>query len=275
MSRTVTKIISGFIDMATMPMSERQKEKIFANLSETVSRGSFRTIETPRGTVKFYNTRGHSASTEVRSFPKGESETVAWVDSFVKSGDTLWDIGANIGLYSVYAGLDKNVTVYSFEPSALNFSLLVEHVQLNAQDKNVHPLCIALGQETKMAHLQMRNFSVGHWGNALEQAQNQFESFTPFFSQAIPAFRMDDLRQVMGIKAPDHIKLDVDGIEELILKGGPETLKQVKSLIVEIEGHNLTNFETAIQTPLNAAGLYEDASWRGQGSQRNRVFIRK
>jgi FkbM family methyltransferase len=275
MSRTVAKIINGFIGAATLPMSERQKEKIFANVGENISRGAFRLVETPRGNLKFYTTRGHSASTEVRSFPNGESETVEWVDTFVKPGDVLWDIGANIGLYSLYASLDKTVNVYAFEPSALNFALLVEHIQANNAGSNVHPLCIALGPETKIGHLQMRNFSTGHWGNALDNAQNQFETFEPFFSQAIPAFRADDLRRVFNLPAPDHIKLDVDGIEELIIAGAIETLPKVKTLIVEIEGHNVENFKTAIEIPLAKAGLIEDLSWRGKGSKRNRVFINK
>src|SRR5687768_1958535 len=209
MSRTVAGVISGLIDFATMPLNERQKDKTIARVAEGITRSSHRTIATERGSLRFYAMRGHGTASAVRNFLNEEPETLEWIDTFVKPGETLWDIGANIGFYSLYAALDPQVTVYAFEPSALNFSLLIEHIHLNDLDRNINPLCVALGNETKIGHLKMNEFSTGHAGNGLDKAMTQFREFQPVFSQAVPAFTTDDFRRIFHLRAPDHIKLDV------------------------------------------------------------------
>lgn len=274
MSKTVANVIHGLIGLATLPLNERQKDKTMARVAEDVTRGSRRIVNTTRGPLSFYSMRGHGTISAVRNFHHEEPETLEWIDTFIKPGQVLWDIGANIGLYSLYAALNPRVQVYAFEPSALNFGLLVEHIHLNHLDRNINPLCLALGNETKIGHLMMNDFSTGHAGNALDRAETQFQSFRPVFQQAIPAFRADDFRGIFHAPAPDHIKLDVDGIEDFILAGAPETLKTVQSLIIEIEGRNVDNVRDGIEKPLFSAGLQEDESFRARGSRRNRLFVR-
>ncbi|MBI2233891.1 MAG: FkbM family methyltransferase [Micavibrio aeruginosavorus] len=274
MSKTIANVIHGLIGLATLPLNERQKDKTIARVAEDVTRRSRRIVETARGPLSFYAMRGHGTISAVRNFHNEEPETLEWIDTYIKPGDVFWDIGANIGLYTLYAALNPQVTVYAFEPSALNFSLLVEHIHLNNLDRNINPLCVALGNETKIGHLMMNDFSTGHAGNALDKAETQFLEFKPVFRQSIPAFTADDFRRLMNVPAPDHIKLDVDGIEDLILAGAPETLRHVKSLIIEIEGRNVDNVRDGIEKPLFAAGLKEDERFRAKGSKRNRLFVR-
>ena len=50
-------------------------------------------------------------------------ETVKWIDS-MPEGLVLWDIGANFGLYSVYAAKKSKCKVWAFEPSIFNLELL-------------------------------------------------------------------------------------------------------------------------------------------------------
>jgi FkbM family methyltransferase len=274
MSKTVANVIHGLIGLATLPLNERQRDKTMARVAEDVTRGSRRIVNTTRGPLSFYSMRGHGTISAVRNFHNEEPETLEWIDTYIKPGQVLWDIGANIGLYSLYAALNPQVQVYAFEPSALNFGLLVEHIHLNNLDRNINPLCLALGNETKIGHLMMNDFSTGHAGNALDRAETQFQSFRPVFQQAIPALRADDFRKIFNTPAPDHIKLDVDGIEDFILAGAPETLRTVQTLIIEIEGRNVENVRDGIETPLFAAGLKEDESFRARGSKRNRLFVR-
>lgn len=274
MSRTVANVIHGMIGLAMLPLNERQKDKTMARVAEDVTRHSRRVVETKRGPLSFYSMRGHGTISAVRNFHNEEPETLEWIDTFIKPGQVLWDIGANIGMYSLYAALNPQVQVYAFEPSALNFGLLVEHIHLNGLDRNINPLCIALGNETKIGHLMMNDFSTGHAGNALDKAETQFQSFKPVFQQAIPALRADDFRKLFNAPAPDHIKLDVDGIEDFILAGAPEILRGVSSLIIEIEGRNVDNVRDGIEKPLFDAGLREDESFRSKGSKRNRLFVR-
>jgi len=53
------------------------------------------------------------------SFSTKEPETLEWIDS-IPIGSVVWDIGANIGLYSCYAANQRSCTIFSFEPSVFN-----------------------------------------------------------------------------------------------------------------------------------------------------------
>ena len=76
-------------------------------------------------------------------------------------------------------------------------------------------------------------------------------------------------------KMPNHIKLDVDGIELQILEGSKELLKTINSILIEIEGKNSAENLDKINTILKDSGLKEERSWRNKGSKRNRLFTRK
>ena len=69
------------------------------------------------------------------TFSSKEPETLAWIDSFHEDS-VFWDIGANIGLYSLYAARHKNCRVIAFEPSFFNLEILVRNINLN----NLSPL---------------------------------------------------------------------------------------------------------------------------------------
>src|SRR5689334_19678778 len=58
-----------------------------------------------------------------------EPETIRWIDSF-SPGSVFWDIGANIGTFSLYAGLGHDISVVAFEPAAANYYVLSRNIQL-------------------------------------------------------------------------------------------------------------------------------------------------
>ena len=62
-----------------------------------------------------------------------EPDTIEWIDSFFREGDVIYDIGANIGQYSLYAAkkLKGNCRILAFEPEALNYSKLNKNIVLN------------------------------------------------------------------------------------------------------------------------------------------------
>ncbi len=271
MSRTVAKIVHGLIDVATLPLNKRQREKTIARISQDIGRKSIREVATARGNLYFHAMKGPLIASAIERFHTDEPETLEWIDNFIKPGETLWDIGANIGLYALYAALGRDITVYAFEPSGLNFGLLIEHIQMNDMGSCVKPLCVALGDATKLDNLHVGEFSAGHASNALGKAETQFQGFKPVFTQAIPAFTADDFCRIFQLRAPDHIKLDVDGIEDLILAGAEKMLPQVKTLTVEVEGQNVGG---GIEARLAKAGFTEEPGHREKGSKRNRLYVR-
>ena len=63
----------------------------------------------------------------IDTFSTKEPETLEWIDT-IPNNSTLWDIGANVGLYSIYAAKAKNCKVIAFEPSVFNLELLARNI---------------------------------------------------------------------------------------------------------------------------------------------------
>lgn len=273
MSKSLAAALDGILRVATAPLSLRQRAKTFGALNEIMATRGLMDIKTKYGTLQFHALRSGYTASAVNRFFDDEPDTLQWIDESLTPGSVLWDIGGNIGLYTLYAGLKDGVQVYAFEPSAFNFSLLVEHVALNKRDGNIHPLCVALSDKTGVFPLHMKTLSVGRAGNGLMDARTQEGAFQSIFKQSVPAMSGDDAVRLLGIPAPTHIKLDVDGIEALILAGMPGILKGVRSILVEVEGENEKHPER-IENALKDAGLTEDLSFRALGNPRNRLYIR-
>lgn len=274
MSRGVSSIINGIISTIIMPLSPRQKNKTKARIIQKLEREGIKTVKTLRGDAQFYSTRGAGTASSIERYQQDEPETLQWIDKWIKPGQVLWDIGAHVGCYSIYAGLKQDIKVIAFEPSALNFGLLVEHIALNNMGDNVHPFCIALSDKTHIDQLHMSAFETGQACNSIGSSRNQFGDFKPTFSQAIPAFSAEDFCKVFNLPAPNHIKIDVDGNEESILLGAKNILPNISSLMIEIEGHNAENNSNILML-LNNAGLVEDTSIREHGHKRNRLYLNK
>ena len=275
MSKTLAKTLDGFLSVVTSPLSARQRGKTIASLAERIGARQTATIDTQYGPLHFQALRSGYTSSAVTRFFDDEPDTLEWIDQSLTPGSILWDIGGNIGLYTMYASMKPGVTIYAFEPSAFNFALLVEHVALNKKDAQVNPLCLALSDQTGVFPLHLANLSVGRAGNALHEARNQDGAFQAVFRQSVPGMRGDDAVKLLNIPTPTHIKLDVDGIEGPILAGMPNILKSVREVLVEVEGDNEIHFDDRIGKPLQAAGLTELIEFRTKGNPRNRLFIRQ
>ena len=62
------------------------------------------------------------------TFLTKEPETLEWIDR-MNEGAVLWDIGANVGIYSVYAAVSKRANVIAFEPSIFNLEFLARNIK--------------------------------------------------------------------------------------------------------------------------------------------------
>lgn len=273
MSRTIARLVTGVVKTLVAPLSARQQRRVLARVVEQLERFDLAEVVTARGTLRFRQLRGSYLASAVARFHTDEPETLTWIDGF-KAGDSLWDIGANVGIYALYAALDPTLTVHAFEPSGFNFGPLVDHIALNGMGERVKPLCVALGAGRGLPSLYMRHMDAGHGSNALGAATNTFGAFEPVFAQTVPAFSIDDFRDVFGLPAPDHLKIDVDGIECDIIRGAVRTLPEVRSVLMEVEGTTGMAHADEMMRRLAEAGLHEVVEAREQGSGRNRLYRR-
>lgn len=165
-----------------------------------------------------------------------EPGTIRWINSF-DVDDVLFDVGANVGVYSLYAALNRQVRVYSFEPSPFNFSTLCRNVALNGLSDKVSAFCLALSNRTVLDNLHISSLQVGAAHTGFQNSVNEFgKPLNAVHKQATLGFRMDDFITFFNVPVPQHIKIDVDGAEALVVSGMSETLKNsaVKSILVEL-----------------------------------------
>lgn len=275
MSRRFARALSAFVNMACGIQSDRQAAKTKSELITLLQNQGTMTVETDRGPLQFHALRGRALASQIVRFDEDEPETLDWLRQYPKAGDTIWDIGACIGTFALYAALDPGVKVLAFEPQATNFGLLNEHIFLNGLTDRVSAYCIALSDKQGLDTLELDNLIVGGALHSLSGHTNQFGGKPMAGSQAVPAMTVDGFRALFGLPAPQHIKLDVDGIEGAILQGATETLPQVRSILVEVEGDNALHANERIEPFLNAAGFDEVMDVRTTGSCRNRLYVNR
>lgn len=190
----------------------------------------------------------------VDTFSTKEPETLEWIDSFEK-GSVFWDIGANIGLYSVYAAKKKTCDVYAFEPSVFNLELLARNIFINNLTERVSIIPVPLSSEKKANTLRM---TTKEWGGALSTFGEFYgyngNALNSIFEYRVFGITMDDVIKIFNLPQPDFIKIDVDGIEHLVLQGGPLVLQHIKGLLIEVNDNFIKQAEEC-QRILNDSGL--------------------
>ena len=171
-----------------------------------------------------------------KTFFEKEPETIDWIDNYVEG--VFWDIGANIGLYSIYAAKTKNnITVYSFEPSSTNIYTLSKNIILNDCSDKINLMPVALTNKTGFQRLSLQNLVEGNALNAFGVNYDyNGEEFDVDSSYSTYGTTIADLINKFDVPMPNHIKIDVDGIEHYILEGGVDVLDNdsVKTIQIEI-----------------------------------------
>ncbi len=168
------------------------------------------------------------------TFSTKEPETLDWIDS-IPEGSIVWDIGANVGLYSCYAAKQRNCMVFAFEPSVFNLELLARNIYLNELVNNITIIPLPLSDKLKSGNM---NISSTDWGGALSTFGQSYghdgKDLDKIFEFRTIGLSMKDAVDKLKIAAPNYIKIDVDGIEHLILKGSIKILSEVKGILVEV-----------------------------------------
>lgn len=170
----------------------------------------------------------------IKTYSSKEPETLEWIDS-LPANSVLWDIGANIGLYSVYAAKKSGCTVYSFEPSVFNLELLARNIYLNGLSEKICIVPLALSDQMSVSAMRMTSTD---WGGALSSFGKEFgwdgQAIKQTFEYRMIGLSMEDVVNKLNIPLPDYIKMDVDGLEHFILKGGAAVLAKIKEIIIEV-----------------------------------------
>ena len=168
----------------------------------------------------------------VNTFFTKEPETLVWINGF-KENATFFDIGANIGLYSCYAAKKLKCNTFAFEPSFFNLELLSKNIFVNNLSSLIKIVPISLSSEKKISEFNMSNTE---WGGALstfgEKITFDGSDLKSVFRYTTISISLDECINFFNFPQPDHIKIDVDGIEYIILSGASKILCLEKSIML-------------------------------------------
>ena len=197
--------------------------------------------------VKFYTPTKKTAGRVKKIFRK-EPITITWMDN-MKQGDTVIDIGANVGMYSLMSAVSRKVNVYAFEPEASNYNLLCQNIRLNNVQHKVTAYCAGTLDYDGFSVLniaQDRDVGPGGSCHTVDEEKNfDLSKMNVAFKQGINIVKLDTFCKQMNI-VPDHIKMDVDGLEHRVIDGAVDSIQKSKTVIIELNT-NLTEHNNAVE----------------------------
>jgi FkbM family methyltransferase len=159
-----------------------------------------------------------------------EPNELVWVSQVLEKGMTFIDVGANMGVYAMFASrlVGDSGTVVALEPSTRDFQRLAFHVGLNNLER-VRCFHVAASDDNGQASLKVAtNQHSGH---------NTFGTFAwPNIELAaeeiVQTRRLDALVSEQRLERVDLIKIDVEGHELRVLNGAVETLARFRPRIL-------------------------------------------
>lgn len=270
----VVNLMRGTIQLAGKNRSTAILAHISENLSPTITK------ETDFGKIHFF-CPGKIPEWRAKTLLTKEPETIEWINGFNKS-EVLWDIGANVGVFSLYAAL-RGLQVLAFEPSPSNYYLLSKNIEINNFDSKISAYCMALNNETKLDFFYMANSDLGGALNSFGEARDwQGKVFNAQLKQSMIGFSLDNFIEKFDPPFPNHIKLDVDGIEDSIIKGAKNSLgdKRLKSVLVELDTERKEYTKEVVDTMSDSglklfkkehAAMFENGIFR---NVYNHIFVR-
>jgi FkbM family methyltransferase len=176
----------------------------------------------------------HAAWRVETAFSK-EPDTVEWIREFA-ADEVLVDVGANIGLYSIMAA-SRDVRVYAFEPESQNYALLNRNIYLNGMGERISAYCAALSDRTELGTLFLSGFTAAASCHSFgESVDFRARPMQAAFTQGAYSTTLDGLVAAGAVPVPNHLKIDVDGIEHKVLAGAARTLadRRLRSVLVEV-----------------------------------------
>lgn len=155
-----------------------------------------------------------------------EFHDMAYVLHVLRSGDLFIDIGANSGSYTILACAVKGARGYCFEPVPSTFQRLVDNIRLNNLSDRVKPYNIGLADKEDELLFTANLDTTNHMISANELASDPIK------------VRVAPLDRVLVGESPSLIKIDVEGLETLVINGMACTLgnASLHSVIMELNG---------------------------------------
>lgn len=167
-----------------------------------------------------------------------EAEVRQYINDYVKDGDVFFDVGANVGVFTLYcAKRYQQSKVFSFEPEHSNLGLLKDNVLANNLVGQVQITSVAVSDTQGLSFLNIQDTMPGaaaHTENP-QAIKMTDEGYQVVWREGIACFTLDALAAHYGVM-PNALKIDTDGNEDKVLRGAAKILanKALRSLTLEM-----------------------------------------
>lgn len=152
-----------------------------------------------------------------------EMEEMSFLVHFLRPDDCFYDVGANVGAYSILASQHGRCEVHSFEPHPQTFDSLARNIAIQKYSGNVHLHNTAIGNSDGVIRLTADHDTVNH------VAEGDVKGSL--------LVKISSLCR-MALNPPTLMKVDVEGFELQVLQGAERLLenRKLKAVIVEVNG---------------------------------------
>lgn len=212
---------------------------------QAISKQIYFILMAPLGRQKAIHYKDHRAEFQVKNY-----EDLLFVNNFFEKhidegpfldlllkalgpGDTFYDVGANFGIYSIFAGkkIGMKGKVFAFEPEKNSYAKLIRNAAINNLS-NIVPFNLALGDRFGEGALFLNERMGLGVSSLIEMADYKFHQMT----RVVPG---DFWVKEKELPVPKVVKVDVEGYEFAVLKGLQRTLSEKDCLFLLCELHSV------------------------------------
>lgn len=181
-----------------------------------------------------------------------EKGTYSWLTETLRSGDVVYDIGANVGLYTILSGyhVGSRGHVYAFEPHPSNIPSLLQNVAINGLDHLTTVISVPLSDSSGYDEFVYDSLGAGDGTSGLAGARQGDGSDKRGVIKAVTS--VDALVSRGLIRPPSLMKIDLKGVPAVLhgMSGVFSSDVRPRSVQVEVSDGN----ETAIMEFMKSQG---------------------
>lgn len=158
----------------------------------------------------------------------------------VRPGDVIYDVGANLGFFSVMAAKLVGPTgqVYSFEPVTENATTIQRNASLNGLS-NLTPFELAVGSRAGNLELLLSD-----WNGGASLSPTSVKPTEAVARRSVRVVALDDFIAEQRLRPPSFVKIDVEGFELEVMQGMARTIAACQpTLLFEVDDGDRTVFE--------------------------------
>jgi FkbM family methyltransferase len=158
----------------------------------------------------------------------------------------FFDIGSNTGSFIFLPILNRTIKCFAFEPNPLAYAALIENIDINNLSQNVTPYNLGLWNTEKELELKIPKDTTDSGLATFGDDPSRFRYDNKdgeFTTHSVKCVTIDDMFSKLNLESLDVIKIDTEGSELNIIKGGEKTIKEFKpNILLEFDDKNTSQF---------------------------------